>query len=87
MINICSCIKGGEEPLSAVILGGRHPGQYFLNGGETLDYLVNTEVCNTLVQPGDLQAGTDIWRKKGIDNILSKFFNSSSLWNTNCCFP
>ena len=60
MINICSCIKGGEEPLSAVILGGRHPGQYFLNGGETLDYLVNTEVCNTVVQPGDLQAGTDI---------------------------
>ena len=60
MINICSCIKGGEEPLSAVILGGRHPGQYFLNGGETLDYLVNTEVCNTVVQPGDLQAGTII---------------------------
>ena len=42
----CSCIKGGEEPLSAVILGGRHPGQYFLSGGETLDYLINTEVCN-----------------------------------------
>ena len=53
----CSCIKGGEEPLSAVILGGRHPGQYFLSGGETLDYLINTEVCNTQVSPDTLQLG------------------------------
>ena len=40
-----------------MILGGRHPGQYFLNGGETLDYLVNTEVCNTMVQPVEMVGG------------------------------
>ena len=51
----CSCILGGEEPLSAVIMGGRHPGQYFLSGGESLDYLITTTVCNTLVDPEELQ--------------------------------
>ena len=50
-------MKGGEEPLSAVILGGRHPGQYFLSGGETLDYLITNEVCNTEVQPEEFQLG------------------------------
>ena len=83
--DVCSCIKGGEEPLSAVISGGRfthwtvislassllsaciifaimitivvdlmmiitmklpprHPGQYFLTGGESQDFLVNNDV-------------------------------------------
>ena len=50
-----SCIKGGEEPLSAVIMGGRHPGQYFLFGGESVDYLITNSVCNTLVDPEELQ--------------------------------
>ena len=50
-----SCIKGGEEPLSAVIIGGRHPGQYFLSGGETVDILITNDVCNTLVEPEGLQ--------------------------------
>jgi len=53
-----SCINGGEEPLSAVIAGGRHPGQYFLNGGESIDYLVNNDVCNTMVDPTELQLAT-----------------------------
>lgn len=58
MLEKCfSCIKGGEEPLSAVILGGRHPGQYFLSGGETVDYLITNTVCNTLVEPETLQLG------------------------------
>ena len=39
-----SCINGGEEPLSALIAGGRHPGQYFLTGGESVDFLVNNDV-------------------------------------------
>ena len=36
-------------------MGGRHPGQYFLSGGESLDYLITTTVCNTLVDPEELQ--------------------------------
>jgi len=50
-----SCINGGEEPLSALIAGGRHPGQYFLTGGESVDFLVNNDVCNTMVDPLDMQ--------------------------------
>jgi len=52
-----SCINGGEEPLSALIAGGRHPGQYFLTGGESVDFLVNNDVCNTMVEPDDQQLG------------------------------
>jgi len=52
-----SCIKGGEEPLSAVISGGRHPGQYFLTGGESQDFLVNNNVCNTEVTPEEMKLG------------------------------
>jgi len=52
-----SCIKGGEEPLSAVISGGRHPGQYFLTGGESVDFLINNDVCNTMVTPEDMKLG------------------------------
>lgn len=50
-----SCIQGGEEPMTALIAGGRHPGQYFLHGGETVDFLVNNEVCNTMVEPADMK--------------------------------
>jgi len=52
-----SCINGGEEPLSAIMTGGRHPGQYFLTGGESVDFLTVNEVCNTMASPEEMKMG------------------------------
>lgn len=52
-----SCLTGAEEPLSAIIAGGRHPGEYFLTGGESIDVLKNNKVCNTAVMPNTTLLG------------------------------
>jgi len=51
-----SCHKDGEEPMSAMLIGGRHPGFYLLTGNQTLDILVdNDQVCKlTLGSSEDL---------------------------------
>ena len=32
-----------------MLTGGRHPGQYFLTGGETMDILMGDQVMNILM--------------------------------------